>query len=84
MANIVVPAGTPFVRGIAVGELGVYAKGGAAPPPYIPTNARFIESGDPRLLENGDPRFIESGDPRFIESGDPRFIESGDFRILEA
>ena len=57
MADIVVPAGTPFVRGIAVGALGVYVKGGAVPP-YIPT----------RLLENGDPRFIESGDFRILEA----------------
>ena len=57
MADIVVPAGTPFVRGIAVGELGVYAKGGTAPPPVIS-----------RLLENGDARFIESGDFRILEA----------------
>ena len=57
MADIVVPVGTPFVRGIAVGVLGVYAKSGTAPPPVIS-----------RLLENGDARFIESGDFRILEA----------------
>ena len=61
MADIVVPAGTKFVRGIAVGVLGVYAKSGTAPlPPDVPTNAR--------LLENGNPRFTESGDFRILEA----------------
>jgi len=60
MADIVVPAGTPFVKGIAVGVSGVYAKNGTSGGGGVPANAR--------LLENGDPRFIESGDFRILET----------------
>jgi len=56
MANIVVPAGTPFVRGIAVGELGVYAKAGVVP---IPPTEVFATGFDGVTI-NAPVNFIPS------------------------
>ena len=46
---IVVPPGTPFVRGIAVGEAGVYADAGTVVPPPVYANLKWASKFDNTL-----------------------------------